>query len=188
MKRPSTWWNPGPAVCAAAVLVANTGYAGLVIGALRSSKGAVGPAMAAWNQLVRPFVSRVLAAVGAPDCGWPGGFLQPYESLVVVEATGSLVLLVLSAWRWRAWARQLQSAPRWRSMTPEQRDDRMAMRQGLALLGAGFLAWVLLGGDPLFQATACAHPSVVLCLRVPLLVSAIFGLSTLAAIFGVARR
>jgi len=188
MGRTGTHRMPGPATWAGSLLIANLCYSLLDIASLRSSTGTVAEAMVVWNRLLDPFVSRVLRDFGAPDCGGPRGFLRAYESLVVIETSASIIVFALSGWCWSTWARLLRSSPRWRSVPPELRDDQMAARQGLALLGAGVCAWLLLSGDPLFQPLTCGRASLLLLLRVPLLVATTFGLSSLAVVFGVARR
>lgn len=165
----------------------SVGYALSVIVSLLSPSSDLARLVASWNRLSQPAIQPIFEMTGPPPCHGDPGPYQAYVRVIVVDAVIATVCHLACTPFWGVWAARLRRLQRWAQATPEQREADLEIGQGLTLAGALGAAWALFGLDPLFVGANCAAVSPWLFLRVPLIITIIYGLACFTAAFGAAR-
>lgn len=108
-----------------------------------------------------------------------------YIEVVVIDLLiGASCYLVCSPF-WKDWAQRPRNHPRWARAKPEQVENELEIGQGLTLAGAAGAAWFLIAAP--YPAEACSALDLWLFVRVPLIITVVYGLACFAAAFGFAR-
>jgi hypothetical protein len=167
------------------------GYCLLVIISLQHPTSAPARVAAALDAWLKPVMTPIFDAIGWPACGARKAAVQriygAYVQLVVVD------LVIATAWFlacipfWPAWAKRLRERPRWVGAAPAKLESDFELGQGLALVGAFGAACFLVVGYQPTSAGTCAVLNPWSFLRVPLIVTVIYGFSCFSAAFALAR-
>jgi hypothetical protein len=165
----------------------SAGYALPVIVSLLSPSSDLARLVAGWNRLLQPVMRPIFELIGPPPCHGDLGLYQAYVRLIVVDAVIATVCYLACTPFWGAWATRLRQLPRWAQAPPERREADLEIGQGLTLAGAIGAAWALISLDPPFVGSNCATVDPWQFLRVPLIITVVYGLACFTAAFGAAR-
>jgi hypothetical protein len=168
-------------------MLLSVGYALAVIASLLRPSSDLARLVAGWNRLLQPAMRPIFDVIGPPPCHGDVELYQAYVRLIVVDAVIATGCYLACTPFWGVWAARLRCLPRWAQATPEQRESDLEIGQGLTLAGAIGAAWALVSLDPLFVGPNCATVSPWLFLRVPLVITVIYGLACFTVAFGAAR-
>jgi hypothetical protein len=165
------------------------GYCLLVLVSLHLPASGLAQIMAQWDQRLRPVLGPILEALGKSPCAAHGlsglRLYDAYVELVIVNLAIAASCYLACAPFWKDWAKRLRRHPRWARASAQQVESELEIGQGLTLAGGAGAAWILV--DAPYPARACVALDPWLFLRVPLIVTVVYGLACFCAAFGSAR-
>lgn len=183
--RPSLEISAGGSLIVQVLL--SVSYALSVIVSLLSPSSDLTRLVASWNRLLQPVMQPIFEAIGPPSCRGGADLYQAYVRLIVVDTVVATACYLACVPFWGVWAARLRQLPRLAQATPGRREADLEIGQGLTLAGAIGAAWALISLDPPFAGSSCTTVSPWLFLRVPLIITVVYGLACFAAAFGAAR-